>query len=437
MRHILGTCGVLASLTLLAVSAAMNWRFGYSLGKTEFDGYIYGAASVAADCLKALAPFFFFAAVRNRNFPQAVAAGAVWGVVTLYALTSALGHAALNRLDTTGERAAAAASYGDIRADVAQARQQLSWVPKHRPAAAVEADLARLKTSRLWQSTNECLDVNSGGDRRFCSGYRELQSELANAQQAAVLETKIAALEAKLGGSKASSEADPQAAVISRLSGVPVPDVQTALTVFVALLLEIGSGFGLYVSTSQWRQHEIREAVPRGSPLTPVVEIIADASSPAVQPLAARAPAPSLAQSETKRLQAPKPAPEQPKPQKQPKQQSQKPTPMPEKTAPARQLSRPALVVDNTEPRQTAAASGPASVEAWARQRLVSENGSYVKRIAAYADYRSWASAHGQQPLRDTEFFEGMKKSGYEAQKQGRDLCYLGVSLAPRSVANG
>jgi hypothetical protein len=48
MRHALGVLGVLAAGVLLAVSCAMNWRFGFSLGRTEFDGQIYGAASAAA-----------------------------------------------------------------------------------------------------------------------------------------------------------------------------------------------------------------------------------------------------------------------------------------------------------------------------------------------------------------------------------------------------
>ena len=71
MRHALGVLGVLAAGVLLAVSCAMNWRFGFSLGRTEFDGQIYGAASAAADCMKALVPFFFFAAIRNRMWSQA------------------------------------------------------------------------------------------------------------------------------------------------------------------------------------------------------------------------------------------------------------------------------------------------------------------------------------------------------------------------------
>src|SRR5215207_2677466 len=138
MRHALGILGVLAAGVLLAVSAAMNWRFGLSLGRTEMDGQIYGAASAAADCLKALVPFFFFAAIRNRMWSQAAASAVVWVVVTSYSMTSALGHAALNRFDTAGQRTLAADNHKELRADIDRAKEQLSWIPQHRPALTVQ-----------------------------------------------------------------------------------------------------------------------------------------------------------------------------------------------------------------------------------------------------------------------------------------------------------
>ena len=155
MRHALGVLGVLAAGVLLAVSCAMNWRFGFSLGRTEFDGQIYGAASAAADCMKALVPFFFFAALRNRMWSQALASAIVWVVVTSYSLTSALGHAALNRLDTAGQRTASADNYKDHRADLSRAQEQLSWIPQHRPAQAVQADIDALKDDRAWAYTEQ------------------------------------------------------------------------------------------------------------------------------------------------------------------------------------------------------------------------------------------------------------------------------------------
>src|SRR4249920_3480040 len=167
-RHLLGVLGVIAAGILLVVSAAMNYRFGFSLGKTAMDGQIYGAASAAADCFKALIPFFLFAAIRNRMWSQAAAAMVVWVVVVAYSMTSALGHAALNRLDTTGQRAVEAAVYKDLRADSKRAQEQLAWIPAHRPGETVAAEVNVLKAQRYWVVTKECTLVTGKGARDFC-----------------------------------------------------------------------------------------------------------------------------------------------------------------------------------------------------------------------------------------------------------------------------
>ena len=279
MRHALGVIGVLAAGVLLAVSAAMNWRFGFSLGKTELDGLIYGSASAAADCLKALVPFFFFAAWRNRMWSQAAASALVWVVVTAYSLTSALGHAALNRMDTTGQRAVEAQTYKDLRADLKRAQDQLSWVPQHRPAAVVQSDIDTIKNRREWQWTESCNKVTGPKGRDFCSEYNGLTAELASAEQAERLEARIAEIQVELGkiGSGAvMAEADPQAAVLTKLAGIFVPsltveDIQTALTIFIALLLEVGSGFGMYIAFSQWRLYD------RPAPAAPAMGTVAEA----------------------------------------------------------------------------------------------------------------------------------------------------------------
>ncbi|MGE3230418.1 MAG: primase-like DNA-binding domain-containing protein [Hyphomicrobium sp.] len=234
----------------------MNWRFGFSLGRTELDGQIYGAASVAADCLKALIPFFLFAAIRNRMWSQAAAALVVGLVVTAYSLTSALGHAALNRFDTTGHRMVEAQAYKDLRGDLKRAQDQLSWIPQHRPAATVQGEIEALKNQRAWNFTNGCTDATGKQGREFCQKFHGLNAEMASGQQAEVLEARIAEIQGKLGKTDALTvmgESDPQATVLANLSGLSVEQVQMAMTIFIALLLEVGSGFGLYIAFSQWR----------------------------------------------------------------------------------------------------------------------------------------------------------------------------------------
>jgi hypothetical protein len=267
-RHILGVLGVLAALVLLVVSMMMNYQFGSSLGKTATDKHIYGMASAAADCFKALAPFFFFAALRNRVWSQAVAAALVWTVVTVYAFTSAIGHAALNRFDTSGQRVVASASYKDTRSEIQRAEEQLKWIPPHRPPTTVEAEINVLKAQRTWMTTSECTDATIRSSREFCQQYFKLAAELASGHEAQKHRVKIAELGAqtsKATGAAVLGMADPQASVIARLTGLELETVQTGLMLFVALLIEIGSGFGMYVAFAYWRPNQSLhgEAAPR------------------------------------------------------------------------------------------------------------------------------------------------------------------------------
>jgi hypothetical protein len=71
------------------------------------------------------------------------------------------------------------------------------------------------------------------------------------------------------------AEADPQAAVLTKLASIFVPsltveDIQTGLTIFIALLLEVGSGFGLYIAFSQWRIYDRR--APAAPAMVPAVQ---------------------------------------------------------------------------------------------------------------------------------------------------------------------
>src|SRR5690606_4067368 len=114
-----------------------------------------------------------------------------------------------------------------------------------------------------------CSKVTGPKGRDFCQKYHGLSAELADAQQSDALEARIAEVHAKLGESENGSghavmaAADPQAAVLTKLAALVFPsgeveDVQTAMTIFIALLLEVGSGFGMYVAFSQWRLYERR-----------------------------------------------------------------------------------------------------------------------------------------------------------------------------------
>jgi len=399
MRHALGVLGVLAAGVLLAVSAAMNWRFGVSLGRTELDGQIYGAASAAADCMKALVPFFLFAAIKNRMWSQAAASALVWVVVTAYSLTSALGHAALNRLDTAGQRTATAEVYKDQRADLARAQEQLSWIPQHRPAQAVQSDIDALKDEKTWGYTEQCSKVDGPKTRGFCQKFHALSAELASAQQTVALEARVADIKAKLAtataGHAVTSEGDPQAAVLAKLAALVVPnvnveDVQTALTVFVALLLEVGSGFGMYIAFSQWRLYD------RHTPTAPLMVPVSTAAAAVAAPKAVAIAKPRSGANDNKSVTEVKVATE------------------------AKAVASPApqrLIAPETD------------VERFYKERIETQDGSSLTATSLYEDYCAWCEDQQKEPLALPTFGREFGELGVQKARIAGRVRYIGIAL--------
>ncbi len=382
IRHALGVFGIMAAGVLLAVSAAMNWRFGYSLGRTEFDGMIYGSASVAADCLKALVPFFLFAAIRNRMWSQAAAAAVVGAVVTAYSLTSALGHAALNRFDTTGHRMVEAQTYKDLRGDLKRAQDQLSWIPQHRPAATVQGEIEALKSQRAWTATNGCTDATRPQSRAFCQNYHGLTAEMASGQQAEVLEARIAEIQGKLGKTDAKTvmgEADPQAAVLSKLSGVSVDQVQMAMTIFIALLLEVGSAFGMYIAFSQWRLYD------REAPAAPKMATVQSTAAAAVA------------------------APQQAVAVKKPRFGANDNRSLPSTTT--------KLLVPETD------------VQRFYKESVESQDGHTVSATSLYEAYCVWCEERQKEPLALPTFGREIAEFGIQKVKKKDGVRYVGIAL--------
>ena len=379
MKHALGVLGVLAAGVLLAVSAAINWRFGYNLGMSEMDKQIFGAASAAADCFKALVPFFFFAAWKNRMWSQAAAAAVLWVVVTGYSFTSAIGHSAHNRMDTNGQRAVDAASYKDLRNDLKRAQDQMSWIPQHRPVQTVTGEIESYKLQRAWVQTKNCSEVSGPQGRDFCSKYQGLLSELASADQARKWDGVITEINVKLAnakGTNAMADADPQAAVLAKLASMVIPgikteDVQTALAVFVAVLLEIGSGFGMYVAFSTWRLYD------RAAPTVSVT-----ATSRSVEMTS---------------------------------------QPMP--------LSKPRLGVANDNKSAPKLVAPETDVIRFRNERIEDAEGTSLTATTLYEDYCAWCEEQQKEPLALPTFGREFGDLGVQKAKIAGRVRYIGIAL--------
>jgi len=427
MRHVLGVLGVLAAGVLLAVSAAMNWRFGFSLGRTELDGQIYGAASAAADCLKALIPFFFFAAIRNKIWSQAAASALVWVVVTAYSMTSALGHAALNRFDTTGQRAQVAQSYQDLRTELKKAEEESSWIPQHRPFATVQSAIEAHKSQRAWKWSNGCKDASSKSEQKYCQEFHALNAELAFASGAETAEQRIAEIRSKLAGMEgttAMSEADPQARVLTDLAtafypGVTIENVQMALTIFVALLLEIGSGFGMYVAFSQWRLYDVKAPAAPQMVAADDNTAAAAVAAPVLTPAAVQTKKPRSGANDNKTLDKPIEAP------------VAEPLQIEAQIAEAQTLvaKQPEVRAIEAKPAPARRIAPETNTERFYKENVEVQDGSSVTATQLYEDYCSWCDTKNKEPSALPSFAREFAELGVKKEKVAGRVRYIGIAL--------
>jgi hypothetical protein len=370
MRHVLGVAGVAAAAVLLVVSAAMNWRFGYTLGKSDFESQLYGAASAAADCFKALLPFFIFAALRNRSYSQALGGAMLFCVCFSYSLTSSLGFAALNRADTTGSRALRMEHHQDWRQELDRQREALKVIPAHRPVGSVAGEIDAYKQNQRWVASEECANATIVQSMAYCEHYFKLKAEKAAAEQADKIETRIGELETKLGAidpHAAANTIDPQVGALKGLTGRSAEEIQLSLTVLIALLVELGASLGFYTAFSYWRIFDVKGLPPQ-------------------QPGRAMVPAPAFVPS-----------------------------------------IRLAAFQDCDYELQPA--EPKTDVEVYFDERVGKEPGSSVTALALYDDYCQWCEAREKQPLGLPIFTRKFSDLGVQKAKVAGRIRYMDVKL--------
>jgi hypothetical protein len=190
-------CAALAILVAGACTTAMNWRFSYQLGTTPWDSTILAVFSIALDVTKWLMLPFSALAWRAHK-PRALAAISIWLIATVYSFTAAIGFAALNRDASAAER-----------------QQHVE----------LRRTLEIMRQSPRWQASAACADATTKLSKDFCATYRATESKIIQGNVA---------------------EANPQTALISRLTGYSVEAVNLMLALFLAVACEVISAFGLF-----------------------------------------------------------------------------------------------------------------------------------------------------------------------------------------------
>src|SRR5262249_1063915 len=147
----------------------------------------------------------------------------------------------------------------------AEARQKI--LGGTRPSGVVLELLRGLEQDRRWQSSKFCTEATVDASRTFCKEYFELKAEGARASESERLRETIAQLSRERGRLEeqgAGREADYQPAVLARVLGMRTGEVERGLTLFLAVLVEVGAALGLYFVTGHMRFASPRKTWPNG-----------------------------------------------------------------------------------------------------------------------------------------------------------------------------
>jgi hypothetical protein len=252
MRFLVVVVTTVATLAFIAASCAMNWKFMTSLGKSEFEQQIFGSVSVAVSVFIALLPTLILWAWRERRFLYVALGVPVFLAFVAFSLSSAVGFAAKNRGALMEDRSLINARLEGVKREIEVEEAKGKALGAPRLAVIVQEALHGLEQDRKWQRSKGCQEATAEAMRTFCKGYFDLKAEAARAGELTFIEGKIARLKREARGYEEKGggrQADNQAAVLASFLGFQPVEVERGLTLFLAVLVEIGAALGLYFAT--------------------------------------------------------------------------------------------------------------------------------------------------------------------------------------------
>ena len=252
MRIVVASICVVGAGLLIAASMAMNWTFWTGQGPDEASARVLGAVSIGVDVFKPMLPIIVAASWLQGQRLGALIATVFFAGCLAFSFFSAIGFAASSRGAVTGGREAKALRYQEVQKDLKGIKAQIEALGAVRPGPVIEAAINHARYDRRWSNSKECTDATAVTSRAFCQSMADLRGELAAVSEARNLRDRESTLQRDgdlLLAAGAKLEQDPQARLLAHLSGLGLERVQTSLTVLLALLVEFGAAFGLYLAT--------------------------------------------------------------------------------------------------------------------------------------------------------------------------------------------
>jgi hypothetical protein len=301
MKLLLSAFGVLASLGFIAGSGLMNWHYWSSHSESDVllagvvsSSMILGLVSLCVDVFKCTLPFYIAWAWKAGNYPHVKIASVFFAGCLAFSFISAMGFAASSRGLAAGGREALAERLAGAEKDKLAAEAKRGDLGAHRASAVIEQALNGIRQDRRYTGSESCANATGLSAREFCKSYFAVKAELAGAVEDDRLSQRIDELGREiltLRRKGAGQDNDPQAKMLSSLLGLQVDLGSKVMNVFLALLVETGAAFGLYLSTGHGFGGKRERRQEAAKPVEPViVKRVVD--EPVVEAQVVRLPAP-------------------------------------------------------------------------------------------------------------------------------------------------
>jgi hypothetical protein len=251
----------------MIASASTNFTYWHAApDQSAREADILASVSVAIDILKSILPFCIAWAWASRKRGYVIVGSALFALFFSFSLMSAMGFAARNRGTINGGREAQAMRLERATAELQQAQAQLTPLLGGRVAAVIEQELSGMRRDRFWNGSQGCSDPSGGAARSFCKRYADRLTEFTAANSAEKLKSRIAELGrdvVELKSHGAGNTKDPQVLMFALVSGLDNEGAKIAISVFMAVLVELGAAFGLFLALGHSFNHVPGDGPPK------------------------------------------------------------------------------------------------------------------------------------------------------------------------------
>ena len=189
-----------------------------------------------------------------------------WLACTAYSLSSAAGFVEMNTTTQAGTVSSNRNEYVELEALSLRKRQQLEKLGAVAPAGVLTTRIKALRDDARWAMTKLCSEIRTRPDKAFCDEIAGVTLDREKAEAAERLEGEIGTARTRLNQLSASAQsktADPRVGLVTRLFQSEQSRVQLILSLLFVIVLELGSGLGLFIATSHGQLSKMQTTTAR------------------------------------------------------------------------------------------------------------------------------------------------------------------------------